>query len=92
MRENKSSKRGRKKTALSRFLTFTACTQTNVVSGALIELAGSKKKFKSVRNSGLRSIFLIDKIIYLREKRNRKSSYYSNGFTNATCYSSLRCF
>ena len=43
MRENKMNKKGRNKTALPRFLSFTARTQTNVISGALIELAGNKK-------------------------------------------------
>ena len=38
------NKKGRKKTALPRFLCFTARTQTNVISGAFIELAGNKKK------------------------------------------------
>ena len=94
MRENKKNKRGRNKTALPRFLSFTVCRQTNVVSGALIELAGNKKiKLKvSFRNSGARSIFLIDKIVGLRAKKKRQSSYYSNGFSNATCYLSLRRF
>ena len=48
MREKKRNKRGRNKTALPGFFFFLFCfvffftarTQTNVVSGALIELAG----------------------------------------------------
>ena len=44
MRGNKRNKRGRNKTALHRFLlSFNARSQTNVVSGALIELPGNKK-------------------------------------------------
>ena len=70
MRENKRKNRCRNKTALPRFLSFIACTQTNVVSGALIELAGNKKiKLKVLfRNNGPQSISLMDKIVDLRKK------------------------
>ena len=59
MQEIKWNKRGRNKTALPVFVfcflffvfffSFTARTQTNVASGALIELAGIKKSINKIK-------------------------------------------